>query len=170
MRELIRFATHRAQELVDITEAVQAMVEHSGIADGVTLYNMGGITIGPRCVVSQGAHLAGVTLAWLRNLPGLPRASATRLRHLRSRSKRSRSTPCQSSTSAFALRVVPARGSTSTTGRSPRITSHDRGLRETTGRSPPLRESRSWSSSWCTRFSAARWSSVARSPKVLRRS
>ncbi|MFN6996502.1 MAG: putative colanic acid biosynthesis acetyltransferase [Aquincola tertiaricarbonis] len=33
--------------------------EHSGIADGVTLYNMGGIRIGPRCVVSQGAHLCG---------------------------------------------------------------------------------------------------------------
>lgn len=31
-------------------------------------------------VVSQGAHLAGVTLAWLRNLPGLPRASADKRR------------------------------------------------------------------------------------------
>jgi hypothetical protein len=27
MRELIRFATHRAQQLVDITEPVQAVVE-----------------------------------------------------------------------------------------------------------------------------------------------
>jgi hypothetical protein len=35
MRELIRFATHRSQQLVDITEAVQAMVERSGITEGV---------------------------------------------------------------------------------------------------------------------------------------
>jgi hypothetical protein len=35
LRGLIRFATHRAQELVDITEAVQAVVERSGIADGL---------------------------------------------------------------------------------------------------------------------------------------
>jgi thiamine phosphate synthase YjbQ (UPF0047 family) len=35
MRELIRFATHRSQELVDITEPVQAVVERSGIADGL---------------------------------------------------------------------------------------------------------------------------------------
>jgi len=34
MRELIRFATHRSQ-LVDITEAVQAVVERSGFADGL---------------------------------------------------------------------------------------------------------------------------------------
>jgi hypothetical protein len=35
LRGLIRFATHRAQELVDITETVQAVVERSGIADGL---------------------------------------------------------------------------------------------------------------------------------------
>ena len=35
MRELIRFATHRAQQLVDITEPVQAVVERSGIDDGL---------------------------------------------------------------------------------------------------------------------------------------
>lgn len=30
---------------------------HVGVADGVTIYNMAPITIGDRCVVSQGAHL-----------------------------------------------------------------------------------------------------------------
>ncbi|WP_059410698.1 acetyltransferase [Cupriavidus basilensis] len=30
---------------------------HSGVADGVTLYNMAPIEIGAHCVVSQGAHL-----------------------------------------------------------------------------------------------------------------
>lgn len=30
---------------------------HVGIADGVTLYSMARITIGDRCVISQGAHL-----------------------------------------------------------------------------------------------------------------
>src|SRR5271165_4000110 len=30
-----------------------------GIADGVTLYNMAPMTIGRRCVISQGAHLCG---------------------------------------------------------------------------------------------------------------
>ncbi|NQV11270.1 MAG: YjbQ family protein [Cyanobacteria bacterium] len=35
MRELLHFATHRAQELVDITEAVTAVVRRSGIADGL---------------------------------------------------------------------------------------------------------------------------------------
>jgi putative colanic acid biosynthesis acetyltransferase WcaF len=32
-----------------------------GIADGVTLYNMGPLSIGDNCVVSQGAHLCGGT-------------------------------------------------------------------------------------------------------------
>ncbi len=35
MRELLHFATHRAQELVDITEAVTAVGRRSGIADGL---------------------------------------------------------------------------------------------------------------------------------------
>ena len=35
MRELIRLATHRSQQLVDITEPVQAVVERSGIAEGL---------------------------------------------------------------------------------------------------------------------------------------
>jgi secondary thiamine-phosphate synthase enzyme len=35
MRELLHFATHRAQELVDITEAVTTVVRRSGIADGL---------------------------------------------------------------------------------------------------------------------------------------
>ena len=35
MRELIRFSTHRSQELVDITEPVQAVVERSGITEGL---------------------------------------------------------------------------------------------------------------------------------------
>jgi secondary thiamine-phosphate synthase enzyme len=35
MRELLHFATRRAQELVDITEAVSAVVRRSGIADGL---------------------------------------------------------------------------------------------------------------------------------------
>jgi len=35
MHELIRFATHRAQELVDITAPVQAVVERSGIDDSL---------------------------------------------------------------------------------------------------------------------------------------
>ena len=35
MRELIRFSTHRSQELVDITETVQAVVERSGIDEGL---------------------------------------------------------------------------------------------------------------------------------------
>jgi secondary thiamine-phosphate synthase enzyme len=35
MRELLHFATRRAQELVDITEAVSAVVRRSGIDDGL---------------------------------------------------------------------------------------------------------------------------------------
>jgi putative colanic acid biosynthesis acetyltransferase WcaF len=31
----------------------------SGVADGAILYNMASITIGERCVISQGAHLCG---------------------------------------------------------------------------------------------------------------
>jgi putative colanic acid biosynthesis acetyltransferase WcaF len=33
--------------------------DESGIADGAILYNMAPITIGERCVISQGAHLCG---------------------------------------------------------------------------------------------------------------
>ena len=35
MREILLFATHRSQQLVDITEAVREVVDRSGIADGV---------------------------------------------------------------------------------------------------------------------------------------
>jgi secondary thiamine-phosphate synthase enzyme len=35
MRELLHFATRRAQELVDITDEVTAVVRRSGIADGL---------------------------------------------------------------------------------------------------------------------------------------
>ena len=35
MRETIQFATHRDQELVDITRQVRTVVEHSGITDGL---------------------------------------------------------------------------------------------------------------------------------------
>jgi secondary thiamine-phosphate synthase enzyme len=35
MRELIHLATHQAQELVDITARVQAVVERSGLGDGL---------------------------------------------------------------------------------------------------------------------------------------
>ncbi len=35
MRELIHLATHQAQELVDITARVQAVVERSGLSDGL---------------------------------------------------------------------------------------------------------------------------------------
>lgn len=42
MRELLHFATRRSQELVDITEAVSAVVRRSGIADGlVHIYAQG---------------------------------------------------------------------------------------------------------------------------------
>jgi secondary thiamine-phosphate synthase enzyme len=46
MRELIRFATRRSQELVDITEPVQAVVERSGIVDGlVHVYAQGATAV-----------------------------------------------------------------------------------------------------------------------------
>lgn len=37
------------------------IARHAGIADGVTLYSMGRITIGERAVISQGAHLCAGT-------------------------------------------------------------------------------------------------------------
>lgn len=42
MREIIHLATHRAQELVDITDSVRAVVSRSGIRDGlVNVYAQG---------------------------------------------------------------------------------------------------------------------------------
>ena len=44
MRELLHFATRRHQELVDITEAVTAVVGSSGIADGLVHVHAQGAT------------------------------------------------------------------------------------------------------------------------------
>ena len=33
--------------------------DQASVADGAILYNMGGISLGERCVISQGAHLCG---------------------------------------------------------------------------------------------------------------
>jgi secondary thiamine-phosphate synthase enzyme len=42
MREIIHLATHRAQELVDITDSVRAVISRSGIRDGlVNVYAQG---------------------------------------------------------------------------------------------------------------------------------
>jgi len=35
------------------------LANQASVADGANLYNMGGVSLGERCVVSQGAHLCG---------------------------------------------------------------------------------------------------------------
>jgi putative colanic acid biosynthesis acetyltransferase WcaF len=44
--------------------------DESGIASGAIIYSQGKITIGKRCVISQGAHLVSGTHDY--NLPGFP--------------------------------------------------------------------------------------------------